>query len=263
MGTSLVVDFYGPIAFRFSVDSVLAYFPPWFLHVCNILTDDDDKSPDLGNIYVLKGPAPGDTTCGDRGAKIIELVWGEDTNGDAPELDQCYCIFQLPPPDKIYGLRGEYASMKDLNGQERGGCNCARGLRFFYSACPVPPQITPTNPVTPNPYGSNNLYDLDATSVSAGPGHYRYEIRFRDLNAVIEPGNIHADADICSATMRKLFPPLDQWTVSFQDPNEPNCAKPLFSRLFSFDPGDGHPVDCGANPLALNDGGLSSAQTIR
>lgn len=266
MDTSFVVDFYGPVAFRFSGLCAWAYLPLCCFHACNVLTDHDDKSPDRHHTYLVRGPKGGSTQVGKKGPYVVQLDWSKDTCGNEPTDGDCYCVFQLPLPDSIYGLRGEYASIKDLNGQEWGGDNCARGLRFCYGACDTLPTIIPAVPIQPKPDGSNDLSNLDATSI--GPGsdvQYHIEIRFHDLNPVFDPDNIHADANMCSATMRQLFPPLDQWAVSFdKPPYSGNLLKPLARPSIHLIPPyayvgtPGHPVDCGANVLVFNDGGLAS-----
>lgn len=55
MKSSLVADFHGPIAFRFSEKWAWAYLPKCHLHACNVLTDHDDKSPDRHRTFVFKG----------------------------------------------------------------------------------------------------------------------------------------------------------------------------------------------------------------
>jgi hypothetical protein len=229
--TSLEVNFHGPIAFRFCKDVAWAYLPKCDEHYCNILTDSNDVSPARLEVFELKGPKAGPTKRG-QGFKMVELDWNF---GAGPEAKKCYCIFKLPSPSLIFGLRAEYVKI-DVPGEQGWEGVYARGLRFWYSECDVAPTINPAADL-------HNPNKFDASSF----GHsslYQMEIRYRD--AKHEPASAHhKDAEHCSLRMRKLFPPCDKWKVSFEPPKKSGPQPRI---------GGPHPVDCGANPLVFSDG---------
>jgi hypothetical protein len=240
MADALVLDFHGPIAFVFSIDGVSAYLPYCDEHTCNLLTDSDDVSPMENKIYTLVGPRASTPPVQKKGANLIVVKWG-DTSGNIPKKDDCYCIFKLPLPDFIFGLRPEYVKIVKPDGGGWSGL-CARGVRFYYKECKTPPQI--------------DSLKFDATSqVPLGSDKYRIEIRYHDTNNEVDEENPHEDAELCSENMRKLFPPLDKWTVDFDDPNQEKTPRPKIHGIAT-SPGP-HGVDCGANGLVFNDGGIA------
>lgn len=248
METSLVVDFHGPIAYRFGANCVWAYLPLCRSHRLNVLTDTDDIGPDRHNVFKLTGPKAGKTQTG--GANLILLDWKKDTEGKEPPVERCYCIFELPLPDFIFGLRAEWVAIKKHTG---GGWSdyYARGLRFWYNDCPHKPAIEPHKP--------DQLAHLNATCAQPDNGsgvRYRMEIRYYDINPVYDPDLPHADALECSQTMCNLLPPLDKWTVDFEHPNKPKPPTSVLE-LGLLQLGTIPPVDCGANGFVFNDGGLT------
>jgi hypothetical protein len=266
MGSPLTVDFYGPIAFRFCGDSAWAYLPRCKDHKCNVLTDQNDLSPTERHTYILHGPKFGITPLDATGGQdIIKMDW-KDTNGNIPTDHHCYCIFQLPPPTLIFGLRAEWVEITKPDGSVPWGGKYARGLRFYYSDCEYP-TITPP---------LSKREKLDASYFNSSNVQYRIEVRFHDMNKTEFPA--YADAGMCSATMRKLFPPLDKWTVRFTKSAEitiraeaeievETVAGP-FGKAARIEGAidnivSHHPVDCGANILAFNDGGLKLSDDRR
>jgi hypothetical protein len=263
MTGSLVVDFHGPIAFRFSKDWVWAYLPPCEDHTCNVLTDSNDLSPDDHVPYALQGPLKGKAQLvSSKVDPVIQMDWRE-TNGNVPNAHDCYCTFQLPLPDFIFGLRAEWVELSKPDGSVPWSGSYARGLRLYYSQSDIP-TFTPLLPD-----GGN----FDPSYLTPGDVQYRIEVRFRDMNkAELFP---YEDALMCSAAMRSLFPPLDQWEASFQktvkykihprtavvqNQNEPK-NQGLTPDPFAISNVVGHrPVDCGANVIVFDDGGLFLAK---
>jgi hypothetical protein len=268
MGNPLVVDFHGPIGFRFCKDVVLVYLPHCKGHDCNILTDSADIGVLERKTYELNGPKRSKKLLKKpRGMNVITAIWGKDTNGTAPSLGRCYCIFKLPPPEQIVGLRAESTEIMDQNGKVRFPWKeYARGLRFYYSQSDNPT-------ITPPP---SNRHTLDATYFTPdGNTQYRIEIRLHDLNQGQDHG--HADAIACSKKMRELFPPLNKWVVDFEknthftvrpaDEHEEEMVARSSAKKTEPDYQmrvtsvvDHHAVDCSANPFVFNDGGFASAK---
>jgi hypothetical protein len=248
MPSSLVVDFYGPIAFRFCKKVAIAYIPPCDYHYCNVLTDSDDVSPDIdkAKTFTISGPTStsGKTEVG-PGRPLISLDWG--LCGIPPKPSDCYCIFELPLPDFIHGLRAEYVKIV-AKGRPTLEGKYARGVRFYYSDSQKP-TVTPAEPTKLGTIDPTNYHPNKSSGLE-----YRIEIRYHDINP-IEPRQ-HADADLCSASMRKLFPPLDTWTVDFNDPNERKAP-------VAIEYAGPHGVDCTANGLVFDDGGLSFSEDRR
>lgn len=260
MKGSLVVDFHGPIAFRFCKEWVWAYLPPCDDHACNVLTDSNDLSPDEQVAYALQGPSAGKAQLvSSKSEPIIQMDWGE-TDGNIPKPSDCYCTFQLPRPDFIFGLRAEWVELTKPDGSVPWSGNYARGVRLCYLQSDIP-TFTPLLP---------DGGKFDASYINPGDVQYRIEVRFRDLNkSELFP---YEDALMCSWAMRKLFPPLDQWEASFQKmvtykiyptaeavqtKDEPK-TKALAIDPFAVAQISGHhPVDCGANAIVFDDGGLS------
>jgi len=249
MASSLILDFNGPAVFYFSADQVQGFIPICDGHTCNVLTDSNDVSPDQDNTFTLSGPTGARQTQPPMGKKIL-ILDPKILTGPLPGQQKCYCIFQLPLPDNILGLRAQCVGITTDKGQDLTD-NYARGVRFYYSACPNVPTITPANPP--------ELSNIDPTSVqpSLGPGpNYKIEIRYHDTNQQ-EPSP-HADAKKCSKNMRDLFPPLDRWTVDFSTP----CPQKVSRRLAGARParatlvGPGG-VDCLANGFVFNAGGIA------
>ena len=248
MPSALVIDFHGPIAFRFSNDDggwVWAYIPMCDYHTCNVLTDTNDFASEVHRTFELQGPTGvSKTKTKDAGGKVIgaELIqekWTE-VSGPAPGPKDCYCIFKLRLPDYLVGLRQEWVEIKKPGG---GGWKdyFARGHRFYYSKCDSEPTITSVEPMKPT-----KLKDLHAACFHPSAGSdakYRIEVRYHDINP-LQP-RPHRDADLCSASMRSLFPPFDKWKVKFKDPDEEVIA--------AVGPGGS---DCGAHGLVLDDGGI-------
>ena len=249
MASSLVVDFNGPIAFLFSTNQVQAFIPICDAHNCNVLTDSDDVSPDQNNTFTLTGPTGVVQTQPGMGAQILTLN-SNILTGPLPKQGDCYCIFQLPLPDNIFGLLAQCVGITTDNGQNLTN-NYARGVRFYYSACPNVPTITPANPL--------ELGSLDPTSVQPPSGsglNYRIEIRYHDTNQ--QENYPHEDADKCSYNIRKLFPPLDKWKVDFNTPCPSKDSRQLARVLpaSATIPGP-HGVDCEANGFVFNAGGIA------
>jgi hypothetical protein len=239
MADALIVDFHGPIAFRFATDWAWAYVPYCDDHTGNLLTDTEDVPLRTNATYVLAGPTPGQKT--QIGGPPAVLVDWKETNGNIPQNKDCYCIFQLPRPDYIYGLRPEWVSITKVNGVVMEG-KYARGLRFYYSN-------------SKNPTMTYLAFHA-ACLPPAADVKYRIEINYRDTNNEVDPEDPYEDAGLCSKSMRKLFPPLDKWTVSF-DPPKPAAAKLLRPKVHGImtTPGPGG-SDCGANGFVFNQGGL-------
>lgn len=254
MTSSLVVDLHGPIAFLFSKQWAWAYIPNCNYHRCNVLTDTDDKSPARNNTFLLSGPTGAGTAQLKNPNKVILVPWNV-VKIPAPDAKQCYCIFQMPLPDFIYGLRSDYVDLIAPDQEWKG--LYARGLRFYYNACPIQPTIAPTPSVSPDPTDPNDLTTLDPTCLrpdSNADVAYRIEVRYRSVNPVEDDYNPHADAYMCSASMRVLFCPLDNWKVNFERQSTASTKDPLEY----FKAGGGpRPVDCGANQLVFSDGGLT------
>ena len=225
----LEIDFHGPIAFRFGVDRVWAYVPYCDQHYCNITTDMNDLGIDPAKdpkTYTITGPTPAKTTLG-SGHPVVSLKWAW---GSGPQEKDCFCIFVLPSPNVIFGLQGEYAKIV-TDSETMVNDHFARGLRFSYDNC---------DNLKINDAG------LDATHFgNAGLGSVG--ISYHDTNFAFDKNHPHKDADECSLSMRKLFPPCDQWQVSF-DP--PDADSPEYIENIGGRP----PRDCGANPLVFLDG---------
>jgi hypothetical protein len=240
MASTLVIDFHGPIAFRFCKNVAWAYVPQCDYHTGNILTDTDDVSPKDNETYEVIGPkaAKGKTQSG-TGARLISVDWKKVKRGKPPEAKDCYWIFKLSLPDRIFGLNAEYVKITG-SGIKLPADKYARGLRFCYDECDSKPKIRCVS-------SSKDIEIEPRYFQQSKDPQYRIEIRYHDINP-IEP-RPHADADLCSASMRKLFPPLDKWTVDF-DPSG-RKARPSIEHV-----GGGHGVDCGANALVFGDGGI-------
>jgi hypothetical protein len=237
MGSSLVVDFHGPIAFRIGCEFAWVYVPKCDYHTCNILTDTNDDSPDSATYSVSW---PGQWLNGNKtrqpvsGAAVISVPWNSSWS---PQEADCYCIFQFPTPDYLFGLSAEQVKVDSVDGDgynyhEDGAF--ARGLRFYYEHVGVPR-------ITPEPKIRRPECAFDATYFQhdlADP-QYRIEIRYYRYKPEADGEN---DAESCSQQMRNLFPPLDKWTVSFPDP----------TRGLVDSPGP-KGVDCGANGMVLSD----------
>ncbi len=231
---SLEVNFHGPIAFRLCKKEAWAYLPMCRNHACNILTDCNDISPKMHLVLDLKGPTAAPTKIG-NGLEMVGLDWQW---GNGPKAKECYCIFKLPSPDLVFGLRAEYVKI-DVPGGGKSwpGKPYARGLRFYYDECKVAPKITPLNGAA-----AGDFRKFDAKYF----GHsdlYQVEIRFHDTKYQPTVDHHHRDAMMCSRKMRELFPPCDKWKVNFEPP------KNLIDRI-----GGKYPVDCGANAMVLTDG---------
>lgn len=228
---SLEVNFHGPIAFRICKDAVWAYLPKCTDHYCNILTDLNDISPDRHKIYNVRGPKAADATQIKGEQFVPPLPWKWK---DGPLPKKCYCVFNLPLPDIIFGLAPEYVEISGSDINVAGAY--ARGVRFSYAQCGAKPTIVPADGSEPG-----DLANLDAKYYNHSD-LYQIEIRYHDLkHTLADPHDHHKDARKCSLSMRKLFPPCDKWKVSFDDPN---------ARVIS----GSKPVDCGANPLVFKDG---------
>ncbi|HXM10355.1 MAG TPA: hypothetical protein VN946_10440 [Terriglobales bacterium] len=269
MGNPLVVDFHGPIGFRFCTDKVIAYLPHCKGHDCNILTDVRDIGVHQKKHYVLNGPTSNNPPLQKiEGVNVITAIWGKDTNGKEPHLGRCYCTFELPIPEQIFGLRAESTEITDQGGTVRFPWgNYARGLRFYYSDSDNPT-------ITPPP---SKKEPLEAKYFSPdGSTQYRIEVRLHDLNQGQDYD--HADAIMCSRTMRKLFPPLDNWVVNFDkntqvtirpaiEYEEEMIAIPRGTKTDTDNPWavasvvEQHAVDCSANPFVLDDGGFAPGVT--
>jgi hypothetical protein len=260
MGSSLVVDFHGPIAFRVCKDVAWAYLPRCKDHDCNILTDSNDISPSEKQTYSINGPSTGSQKTVD-GAPVISWPW--DTKWEPSLPGKCYCIFRLPHPDNIFGLNAELVEITRPDGGGWHNKKYARGLRFYYGECKHAPQIAPAP--------STDRLDATYFQANAKDVQYRIEIRFHDRNKTEYPP--YADASMCSATMRGLFPPLNKWIVRFRHTTEitilPEAETEIVTGSYSktvevkFPGGviehivDKHAVDCGANTLLFDDGGLT------
>lgn len=230
---SLEVNFHGPIVFRLCKEVAWAYLAKCADHACNILTDANDISPKRRRIFELVGPTKGTTKTG-GGFPTVQDAWKW---GGGPAPEKCYCIFKLPSPDFIFGLRGEYLKI-DIPNKPTMVDNFARGLRFLYNECNTKPTILP-----PDGAAAGDLSCLDASCY----GHndfYQLEIRYHDTKHQPTIDHHHRDAMACSRSMRKMFPPCDKWKMDFERP------KGYMNILI----GGKHPVDCGANLLVLKDG---------
>jgi hypothetical protein len=233
--TSLEINFHGPIVFRLCKDVAWAYLPKCEDHYCNILTDTNDISPKRRRIFEVLGPKSAPTKSGGEGSPMVERKWNW---GEGPRPEKCYCIFKLPSPDRIFGLRGEYVKI-DIPGEQGLEGNYARGLRFYYSECSVAPTIIPQDGAA-----AGDLHKFCAKYW----GHsdlYQTEIRYHDTKRQPTIDHHHRDAMKCSRSMRKLFPPCDKWKVNFEPPKKEGLAILI---------GGKHPVDCGANLLVFSDG---------
>ncbi len=231
-GKALEVDFHGPIVFRLCKKEAWAYLPVCANHYCNILTDCNDISPKMHKIFELKGPTAAPTKHGGE-LSIVERTW---TWGNGPKLRKCYCIFKLPSPDLIFGLRAEYVKI-EIPGETTLKGAYARGLRFRYNECNVTPTIDP-----PDGAAAGDLHSFKARHFG-DDDLYQLEIRYHDTKFQPRVDHHHRDAMNCSRSMRKLFPPCDKWKVNFEPPK--NQTDVL---------GGKHPVDCGANLLVFADG---------
>jgi hypothetical protein len=235
MSKSLEVNFYGPIAFRMCKNEAWAFLPKCRDHYCNILTDQNDISPKRRRIFEVVGPKSGLTQLG-SGALIVQRNW--DKKWGPKPLD-CYCIFKLPSPDKVFGLRGEYVKI-DIPKETSLEGIYARGIRFWYADCPVAPAIMPADGAA-----AGDLHYFDASYC----GHddlYQVEIRYHDARHQPSIDHHHRDAMACSRSMRKLFPPCEKWKVNFEPPKKSHDMHILI--------GGKHPIDCGANSIVFNDG---------
>lgn len=235
MKMSLEVNFYGPIAFRMCKNEAWAYLPKCRDHNCNILTDKNDISPERRKILELVGPTPASTQNG-GGAPLVRRNWDKKWS---PKPESCYCIFKLPSPDRVFGLRGEYVKI-DIPGERSLEDLYARGIRFCYTDCPTGPAITPVDGAAA---GDLHLFD------AAYCGHdslYQVEIRYHDTRHQAAIDHHHSDAMACSRSMRKLFPPCDKWKMNFEPPKKGGGMHILI--------GGKHPVDCGANSIVFTDG---------
>lgn len=254
---TLTLDLNGPIAFLFNKGSgnVQAFLPPCLQHTCNILTDNNDISPALKTTFTLNGPVGVSQTQVLKNAGMVVganllIVSSSILSAPPPNEQNCYCIFELPIPDSIIGLRTEPANIKLPSGRDLSN-NYFRGLRFFYSDCAVGPTITPFNP--------DGLKDLDARSFEPdGSFNYRIEIRLHDTNPNDPDGG---DAKMCSETLRGLFPPLDQWTVDFHNNQQPKTLRPFIQAIGNLRANDGpRGVDCGANGVIFDEGTISGVK---
>jgi len=252
MASALIVDFHGPIAFRFTNKDGLwawAYVPICDYHTCNVLTNSKDVSPELHRVFELQGPLPTETGktqipkdgSGQMiGAELIQEDWKVvRRTPPMPTEQECYCIFKLPLPDYIVGLRKEPVTIEKTPGSPEKR-DYARGHRFCYSKCNVP-KIVPSK----KPSNLEKLDPKDFETVYGSDVKYQIEIRYHDINP-LQP-RPHRDADLCSASMRNLFPPfINNWKVTFDNPED------------VFDVAGPHGSDCLAHGLVLNDGGIQS-----
>jgi hypothetical protein len=245
MGT-LEVNFHGPIAFRLCKHVAWAYLPLCENHRCNILTDVNDLSPYKFQVYAIKGPTEGETQVAKEPA-VVKWKWAW---GDGPKPGECYCIFRLPSPDVICGLRAEWAEISTSDGPIFEGAEYARGIRFHYKHCDKEPMISSVG-------GKSKSDFTDFTAKYYGHGdNYQVEIRFHDIKYQSTLDHHHRDAMKCSRKMRRLFPPLDKWKVNFEKPkHQPSDPHPVDrSGGGTVQHGGPHPVDCGANVIVLTDG---------
>lgn len=248
MLSALVVDFHGPIAFRFSDKDggwAWVYIPICDYHTCNVLSDTNDFAAELHRTFTLTGPTKASKTKIPRdadgkliGADLVQDDWAAVNRCQPPSEHECYCIFKFPLPDYIVGLRKEPATIEKIPGHPDKR-DYARGHRFCYLECNSDPKITSSKQ-------PSKLENLDARCFQPQPNSdvkYRIEIRYHDINP-LQP-RPYRDADLCSASLRRLFPPFDIWKVIFDDPEEiVDVVGPQGS-------------DCGAPGLVLNDGGIA------
>jgi hypothetical protein len=231
---SLEVDFHGPFAFHFCQTEVWVFLPMCANHKCNVLTDSNDVSPKMHQVLSLVGPVAVDTNPGD-GHQFVWRPWEQDWK-NGPGKRKCYCIFRLPSPNSVHGLRAEYLKI-DIPNETFPDGFYARGLRFCYKQCDPKLKIMPQDGAA-----SGSFVDLDATTCG-DKNRLHIEIRFHDTKYHRKIDHHHRDAMSCSKSMRKHFPPCDEWTVKF----EPSRKIRLRQH------GGTHPVDCGANLIAFID----------
>jgi hypothetical protein len=231
MGKALEITFHGPIAFRFQPEQAWAYIPVCDYHTCNITTDNNDISPLEKKTYTLTGAESGTTAIAGN-IEIVTLDWNKVWD---PHEQDCYSIFTFPPPDFIFGLQAEYVKI-DLPAGPGWEGDYARGLRFRYNNSDAPKL--------------SGYPELDATYSNGNDDLYHIEITYRDTNTG-DGKDPFKDARECSLQMRKLLPPCEQWTVSFEKSELPISDKDASGRFGRIGP---HPKDCGANVLALRDG---------
>jgi hypothetical protein len=225
------IDFHGPIAFRLCHQEAWAYLPICADHSCNILTDSDDISPNMHINFELLGPTPGSTKSGD-GLQLVKRKWNGE---DGPTIDKCYCIFKLPAPDLVFGLRSEYVKI-EIPGEPCLEGNYARGLRFFYAQCKAAPTILPSGGAA-----AGDLSEMNSKHFGRND-FYQIEISYQERRRRPTIDDHHRDAMKCSRSMRELFPECANWKVSFEQ-----------SKLID-NTGGHHPVDCGANIIVFTDG---------
>jgi hypothetical protein len=259
----LAFDLLGPFVVHFCEGAVRICAPLCTDHHANILTDTNDISLlglaepipidgfPAGYIYCLdvETRTPKDATkCHFTDPTQLLIA---TAHLDPVPAQNCHLVFKVPLPDSIVPLvpetiwihRNGAATWVNSTSDVAAGVR-ARGLRFIYSKCLAPPEIT----LCQQPRSSLDepqppLNRLKADALGFDPPFYHITLRFASHSAT--PDEHHEDAYRCFYTMRRLIPHTSQWRVDFDDP----AATEMGTHSLS----GPHPLDCMAAVLIVKD----------
>jgi len=253
----LEITFQGPFAFNFLDKTVRVYVPQCNGHEAYAQTDQEQillghatsGQPNMGYEYVMPSFRPDvvRTDCYNF-TRMIAIDRGRCSNPNGPGLKDTYCQFEVPRPDLIVGLAPDPLTYTPNDVPSAPAvCGCfATAVRFYYRAFDPNHgvRLVQTQPTQPDyPKGRTIIDTSNYPELPAAQENIAISIRYNPQHPSDVP---HEDAAEGFTQMRKIFPPLDRWDVSF-DSCKANCQPKPKGHFVPFH----HTGDCGAAQIVL------------